>query len=287
MDQTLREPMDMPNPEFPIKVHHCRFEGAGKVLFSHHWHEHLEFLYVVEGEAVLEVGASVLAAKPGDLILVNSNELHYGVSQSEHLFYYALIADLSLLQSHTLDAPEMKFITPIAQNRLLFGNRIAGEDAAASMLSMVRELQSRQFGFELAVKSELYRLLTLLLRGHVSTVLTQEEYAQKMKNVERFAPIFGYIEQHYSEPLTVALLADMAGLSRFHFSRLFKELSGRTVMEFVNETRLDQADHLLRSSRLTVSEIALATGFGDIYYFSRLFKKHRKVAPSALRKQQG
>ncbi|MFD1956872.1 helix-turn-helix domain-containing protein [Paenibacillus thailandensis] len=284
MDQALRETMDMPNPDFPIKVHRCLYDGAGKVMFTHHWHEHLEFLYFVEGEAALELGSSALTVKAGDLVVVNSNELHYGVSQSEHLFYYALIADISLLQSHSLDAPEMKFITPIAQNRLLFGNRISGDDAIASMLTIIRELEKREFGYELAIKAELYRLLTLLLRGYVSTVLTQDEYAKKMKSIERFAPIFNYIEEHYNEPLSVGQLADMAGLSRYHFSRQFKEISGRTVTEFVNETRLNQADQLLRGSRLTVSEIAAATGFGDIYYFSRLFKKHRKVSPSALRK---
>ncbi|QAY66486.1 helix-turn-helix domain-containing protein [Paenibacillus protaetiae] len=284
MDEALREPMDMPEPRFPVKVHRCRHEGKGKVLFPHHWHEHLEFLYFVTGEASLELGSATLRAKEGDLIVVNSNELHAGISHSDHLFYYALIADISLLQSHTLDAAEMKFITPIAQNRLLFGNRITNDETRLSMLTIIQELENRSFGYELAIKSELYRLLALLLRGFVATVLTPDEYDQRMKNVQRFAPIFEYIDKQYQEPITVDQLAGMAGLSRFHFSRLFKELSGKTVTEFVNETRISKADQLLRSSPLTVSEIAVATGFNDIYYFSRLFKKHKKIAPSAVRK---
>lgn len=286
MDKSLQEPMTMPDPHFPIKVHRCIKEGIGQVLFPHHWHEQLEFLYFVEGEATLELGSSTLQVKEGDFIAVNRNELHYGVSRTPHLFYYALIADFSLLQSHSMDAPEMKFITPIAQNRLLFNNRIGGDDAIASMLSIIKELEEREFGYELAIKSELYRLLTLLLRGYVSTVLTQEEYVERMKNVERFAPIFKYIEDHYKENLTVELLSGMAGLSRYHFSRLFKEISGRTVTEYVNETRLNKADYLLRESPLTISEIATATGFNDIYYFSRTFKKVKQVAPSAVRKKR-
>ncbi|GAB6926458.1 AraC family transcriptional regulator [Paenibacillus sp. JCM 10914] len=285
MDYTLREPMTMPDPQFPIKVHRCDYAGRGQVLFNHHWHEHLEFLYFVSGEATLECGSSTFNVKAGDLIVVNRNELHYGISLSEHLFYYALIADFSLLQSHSLDAPEMKFITPITQNRMLFANQINGDDARASMLAIVKELEAREFGYELAIKSELYRLLTLLLRGYVATVLTQDEYVERMKNVERFAPIFKYIEEHYREELSVELLSGMAGLSRYHFSRLFKEISGRTVTEYVNETRLNRADFLLRSSPLTVSEIATATGFKDIYYFSRTFKKYKQMAPSALRKK--
>lgn len=285
MDKTLREPMTMPDPQFPIKVHRCEFDGRGQVLFNHHWHEHLEILYIVSGEASLECGSSTFTVKEGDMIVINRNELHYGLSLSDHLFYYALIADFSLLQSHSLDATEMKFITPITQNRLIFENRISGDDALASMLSIIHELEQREFGYELAVKSELYRLLTLLVRGYVATVLTLDEYVERMKNVERFAPIFKYIEEHYREDLSVELLSGMAGLSRFHFSRLFKEISGRTVTEYVNETRLNRADYLLRESPLTVSEIAAATGFNDIYYFSRIFKKYKSMAPSALRKK--
>ncbi|WP_424767540.1 AraC family transcriptional regulator [Paenibacillus sp. sgz302251] len=282
--ESLREPMDMPDPHFPIKLHRINFNQQGVVIFPHHWHEHLEFLYIVSGEASIECSSTTITASAGDLIVVNSNELHYGISRSEHLFYYALIADISLLHSHSVDAAETKFITPITQNRLLLRNYISGDrEAEACMLAIVKELELREFGYELAIKSELYRLLTLLLRGHVNMVLTQDEYAERMKNIERFAPVFQYIEKGYKEELSVDLLAGLAGLSRFHFSRLFKELSGHTVTEYITMTRLNKADYLLRHSPLTVSEIAAATGFNDIYYFSRTFKKHKRMSPSALR----
>ncbi|WP_138754307.1 AraC family transcriptional regulator [Paenibacillus sinopodophylli] len=282
--EELREPMDMPDPHFPIKVHRTTYDQQGVVIFPHHFHEHLEFLYIVTGSASIECGSTTITASAGDLIVVNSNELHYGVSLSQNLHYYALIADISLLHSQSADAAETKFITPITQNRLLLQNYI-GDDSkvSACMLAIVNELEHREFGYELAIKSELYRLLTLLLRGHVATVLTQDEYAERIKNIERFAPVFQHIEQHYQEELSVDLLAAIANLSRYHFSRLFKELSGHTVTEYITTTRLGQADYLLRYSGLTVSEIAAATGFNDIYYFSRTFKKHKKVSPSSLR----
>uniref|UniRef100_UPI0026BBA935 AraC family transcriptional regulator n=1 Tax=Paenibacillus sp. FSL H8-0548 TaxID=1920422 RepID=UPI0026BBA935 len=282
--EELREPMDMPDPHFPIKVHHSACKEQGVVIFPHHFHEHLEFLYIVAGKALIECGSTTITASAGDFIVVNSNELHYGVSLSEDLYYYALIADISLLHSQSVDAAETKFITPITQNRLLLQNDIGNDSkVTASMLAIVHELEQREFGYELAIKSELYRLLTLLLRSHVATILTKDEYAERMKNIERFAPVFQYIERCFQGELSVDLLASMANLSRFHFSRLFKELSGHTVTEYITMTRLGKADYLLRHSSLTVSEIAAATGFNDIYYFSRTFKKHKKVSPSTLR----
>lgn len=282
--ESLRETMTMPNPHFPIKVHRTIYNQAGVVLFPHHWHEHLEFLFVESGEAIFECGSTPINAKPGDLIVVNSNELHYGVSVTSKLVYYVLIADISLLHSGSLDAAETKFIAPITQNRILLRNLIRGDQKTIScMHDLIDELQRRDFGYELAIKSELYRLMTLLLRGHVATVLTKDEYAERMKNVERFEPVFRYIAEHYMDELSVDLLCGIAGLSRYHFSRLFKELTGRTVTEYITAARLDKADHLLRNTPLTVTEVAAASGFNDIYYFSRTFKKHKKVSPSQLR----
>ncbi|MBD2869333.1 helix-turn-helix domain-containing protein [Paenibacillus arenilitoris] len=282
--ESLREPMDMPDPHFPIKVHRNAFSQQGQVTFPHHFHEHLEFLYIVQGEASIECGSTAITAKPGELIVVNSNELHYGISLSSDLFYYALIADISLLHSQSADAAETKFITPITQNRLLLRNHISEDgEAIGCVLSIIRELEQREFGYELAVKAELYRLMTRLLRGHVATVLTQVEHDERMKNLERFAPVFQHIENHYKDELSVDRLARMASLSRFHFSRLFKELTGHTVTEYVTMTRLNKADHLLRHSPLTISEIAAATGFNDIYYFSRTYKKHKQATPSSVR----
>lgn len=133
------------------------------------------------------------------------------------------------------------------------------------------------------MKSELYRLLTLLLRRHIVTVLSQAEQERRIQTVERFAPVLRYIDTHYQEPIQVDELAALTGLSRFHFSRLFKELTGHTISEYINAVRLDRADYLLRHTQLTISEIATTTGFSDIYYFSRTFKKHRKVPPSSVR----
>ncbi|GBG09786.1 AraC family transcriptional regulator [Paenibacillus sp. MY03] len=282
--ENLREPMSMPDPRFPIKVHRTHFEHADTTLFAHHWHAHLEFHYIEAGEAVMECGTTAYEVQPGDLIVVNSNELHHGVSRSSDLFYYALIVDTSLLHSQFEDAADTKFIAPIIQNRILFRNHIRGNaELNACVLSIAHELKTRSFGFELAVKSELYRLLTLLMRGHVASVLTKDEYAERMKNIERFEPVLHYIDLHFKEPLGVELLSEIAGLSRFHFSRVFKQLTGRTVTEYVTATRLDKAEYMLRHSPLTISEIAAATGFNDIFYFSRTFKKHKKQSPSRLR----
>ncbi|MGN7356990.1 helix-turn-helix domain-containing protein [Paenibacillus sp. SAF-054] len=275
----------MPDRFFPIKVHYCTSNEHGKTLFNHHWHNHMEFLYFTKGSAMVELNSVPYEVSEGDLVVVNSNDLHYGVSRCDDLVYYAMIVDIKLLHSHSLDAIETKFITPITQNRILFASKISGDDEIISCISsLIHELSQRELGYELSIKSYLYRIITILLRRYGTHKMTMEDHQLRLKNLERFTPVFQFIEDHYQDDLTIDLLSGLAGLSRFHFSRLFKELTGRTVMDYINTLRINKSEYLLRNSRMNISEIALSTGFKDIYYFSRSFKKYKHISPSELRK---
>lgn len=288
MDKHLafREPMPMPDPSFPIKVHprHTRKMVVGETLFTHHWHEHLEFLYFVSGSARIECGSNAIICNSGDLCVVNSNELHYGICQSEDLSYYAMIVDLSLLQSRDWDAADEKFVTPIARNRMLFQNRISGDEAVTGQIrAIIRELASQEIGRELSVKSHLFGLLALLVRKYTVTPNEQDEFRARHKELERLEPVFAYIEEHYREKLSVQKLADIAGLSRYHFSRLFKRVTDKTVVEYINLIRINKSESLLRNKAMNISEVAHATGFSDIFYFSRTFKKFKQLSPTQWR----
>jgi AraC-like DNA-binding protein len=152
------------------------------------------------------------------------------------------------------------------------------------MLSIIGELDRKEMGYELAIKSYLYRLLSLLVRHYVATLTEHDEYRLKLKELERLAPVFTYIDEYYQDKLTVQQLADLAGLSRFHFSRLFKQVTDKSLIEFINLVRINKSENMLRNTRMNISEIALAAGFSDIYYFSRTFKQLKKISPSEWRR---
>lgn len=278
------EHMDMPNAAFPFKIHHTGPCQQGDNLFAHHWHAHMELLYITQGQVRIECNSHAVVAGPGDLVVVNGNDLHYGVSLSDGLYYHAVIFDLSLLQSHYPDSVETRYITPISQNQVLFTHHVADPKARGWMEEMVAEWQSKEDGYELAIKSALYMLITYLYRHYQAPGQRLRDYRQRMKNMERFTPILHYINSCYHEPISVEYLAEQANLSRYHFSRLFKELTNRSIKDYVNAIRMNKAEHLLRNTELSLAEIAEAVGCQDIYYFSRLFKAYKKIPPSEVRK---
>ncbi|MDG0790924.1 AraC family transcriptional regulator [Cohnella ginsengisoli] len=133
------------------------------------------------------------------------------------------------------------------------------------------------------MKSCLYRLLAVMLRGHVAESMPEGELASRIRRLTRIEPVLQHIEANYARRLDVETLAGVAGMSRYHFSRVFKELTSRSVTDYVNLVRIGRCEQDLRYTNKTISEIALEHGFSDIYYFSRLFKSYRGVSPSSLR----
>lgn len=83
-----------------------------------------------------------------------------------------------------------------------------------------------------------------------------------------------YIESHIAEELSVEKIADSVYLSRSHFAREFKRLTGESVMDYVIRIRMERAETLLRAGETSQKKISLAVGYSDLKYFQRSFKKH-------------
>ncbi len=91
------------------------------------------------------------------------------------------------------------------------------------------------------------------------------------------------MESHVAEPIPLDDLAGAAGISPRQLNRLFREKLGRSTMGYYRELRLDKAQSLLRHSPLSLTEIALATGFANSSHFSRAYTQHYGQPPSANR----
>ena len=94
-----------------------------------------------------------------------------------------------------------------------------------------------------------------------------------------------YINAHYAEKMDLDMIASQIHLSKYYFCRIFREVTGATVLEYITNVRLTRAGRLLVESSLTIQEIAQKTGFASLVHFSRTYRNAYGVSPSDTRRQ--
>ena len=125
------------------------------------------------------------------------------------------------------------------------------------------------------------------ISAHLSLLLTHlgRAVGQNSLHQERIQTSLSYLNRHYAEPLKLERLASMEYLSVSRYSALFRQLTGRSPQQYLIDLRLRNAQELLKSTDLSISEVARSVGYEDALYFSRLFRRRTGAPPSGLRKK--
>lgn len=168
----------------------------------------------------------------------------------------------------------------LAENAIPTNQVITLPDASAVekyLLDCYREVSGQQDPDEIIVRNALHSWLREIKR-HVARG-DAEVIPARLLEIKRF------IEEHYRQPITLALLAERAHLSVPHFCSEFKRHFAVSAIAYLLRVRLHQAAYLLRDRNMSITEIALRVGYADIYHFSKLFKQHYGCSPRAVRKQ--
>ena len=113
---------------------------------------------------------------------------------------------------------------------------------------------------------------------------THEYYKAAQVNYDKFASLLSYMDEHYADDFTLDEAADFVGFSKYHFTRLFREYTGTTFLDYLTHKRVQAAQSLLASD-LSVTEICFRTGFNNLTSFSRSFKNAVGVSPAPFREQ--
>lgn len=145
-------------------------------------------------------------------------------------------------------------------------------------LEFMHELASpRAIGAEVTARAIGDRLIVHLLRDYVAV-------RKAPTDADRIAKVRDYITEHLGESLELDELADHVGLSKHHFSRIFREALDQSPMEYVRERRLVWARNLLEGTDSSISDIAMTCGFSDQSHLTRWFKRHFGLPPARWRR---
>lgn len=271
---------DMPNQNFGVDIILSKIFKSGSRL-EEHWHEHLQVFYFIDGEGFLGCSKKCFTVLKGNVAIINSRELHYLESLNDNLNFYIIRIDLPFLFSDQVDLCQTKYLSPLSENFILFKNLIKYDSEVLNCINtIIKEYFKREIGYELAVKAHLYNLVVLLLRNYIDEFITEKKFTFKLDNFKRFHEVFEYIDNNYNQKICATNLSNIAHISTYYFCRIFKQITGRTATEYINEIRLKKSIELLKNGTMNITEIAINCGFSDVNYFCRLFKRKYGVSPT-------
>jgi AraC-like DNA-binding protein len=107
---------------------------------------------------------------------------------------------------------------------------------------------------------------------------------RQKKYVEKFMSVCSYIDEHCTENLTLDDAASYSGFSKYHFTRLFKQFTGTTFYKYLNQKRITRAERSLSDMTLSVTDVAMSSGFTSMSAFIRMFKIMKGCTPSEFRR---
>ena len=274
----------------PICYYH--FEYPVNILnFQSHWHEEIEITYVCAGSGKYRIDSTDYTIRQGDIIFIAPNTIHSGgMADAQTLKTDVFIFHTNLLCPANADAQINQFLTPIKNGAVCIPSIIHPADRAYTDLKNVLFagkscMEKKEYAFQLEVKAQLLQFFTLLYRN--AYVQMQRVSFSYTKNEERIKAVIEYIERNYPAHLPVERLAQISGFSPCHFMNLFKKYTGSTCTSFVNQFRLDCAARKLLETDDSVLSIALNTGFNNVSFFNRAFKKQFGQTPGQYRKRSG
>jgi AraC-like DNA-binding protein len=146
-------------------------------------------------------------------------------------------------------------------------------------VALDRELHRRQDGYREAVLAH----LTLLLVS-VSRLAVDVAGDLRLQDEPLLAEVFGVIEEHYGEPLSLKDVARAVSITPGHLTTVVRRKTGRTVQEWILERRMAQARRLLVETDLAVEEVGRRVGYGDPGYFVRHFRRAHGATPRSWRR---
>ena len=277
-----------------ITVRYCRNRVRcmkGDLVLFHHWHEEYEIMSIESGHGIFHIDGETVEASEGDVLFIPPNCLHGGYNASDRPFeYFAIVFNSDLLSSIGYDLEFEQYIAPFLSGRLRFPFVQSASDPASARYRNIVKAAIHDFEKGKRARELIFKYQMQLLFAVMSSRYYPEQYksrrfpATPLHHVEALKKLIQYIETNYAETITVESAAKMVNLSSFHFCKMFKRMTGRTLIDFVNLHRVNQATKMLRETDLSIAEIAERIGCCNANYFSKIYFRYKGISPSAARK---
>ncbi len=235
------------------------------------WHKNLEILYCTEGKGNVMCAGKIYEFQEGDIFIVNSENTHM-ITSDFTLQYHCIIIDHSFLENACLDISKTEFCALIDDSKLT--------EIYMEIVDLLKNSDHSDTDFKIDIRIKVLALILYLSRNYV---YAYGKEAASRATSDYCKKAIEYIRKNFAKVLTVDEIAEECMINKAYLSRIFKKETNKTLVEFINIIRCNEAKRLINQG-ISIKESAFSCGFDNLSYFSKTYKRHIGYMPSEERK---
>ena len=266
----------------PFSTYHIENRGQSFQI-PVHWHDELEIIYVKSGFLTVNISGENYIGKPGDAFVVSPGNLHFMGSQTGTVDYFTFLFPLKYIAFRSDDMLDDKLIEPLNSGHLMISPEI--KDTVKEQCEQLARVYAAEIDkSESKITSQIRKKIILLQFIHElwKKGFIVENDTTGRNTVEK--EMVSYIQQNYMGKILLREFGEQFHLSEKYISRYFKEHFHITLSQYVTYLRLEHAKQMLQETDISVTEVAMQSGYQNITYFIRSFKKTYGLSPLKYRK---
>lgn len=262
-----------------------------------HRHEFVQIIYVVKGSSGHVLNNNEFTIYKGDIFIMPPYVPHYFLSGGDaEIFEYEFTPEF-INEKFSVDYKDNSFmdfayLEPflVTENKIKPRLNLSGNvqrDVEDIFNNILLEYEQREKDFELVIKALTLQLLIIVSRQYNRNDEADENNYVFMKHRDSLIKTIDFINERYSESISLDDAVRVSLLSKSYFGCLFKHMTHKTFTEYLNGVRISKAIELLKTRHdLKVIDICFMTGYNNVNHFNRIFRAETGCTPMQIRKNK-
>lgn len=273
---------DIVRQELNPTILYCSRVKDAHFTYSHS-HPNIEIAYILSGNGCYQVEEKVYQVKQGDLLVCNPGVSHRSIVTDPADVTLEFVAGFTDVYFQGM--PDNQIVLPDGGYLLTLSNETKREFSRCCY-EILEENASTEPGRYYMIQAQMIRMLVLIYRA-ISEKTEPEMVGMTFESYSRsyvVRKILHYLNDNYAQKISLDQIAHNMYLSPVYISKIFKEKTGDSPINYLIRIRLARAKELLDKDAGSIKAIAAAVGYEDVYHFSKLFKKYYGISPMNYRK---
>lgn len=274
---------DFETVDYDDKKHVLLHDNHDNEAYPVHWHNDIELIMPLKNYYVTNVCGVDYRIEEQEMLIIPAGELHSMPAVPGHRLIFQC-GSMNLSDVPVLEAVMRALKAPMLITADV--NRELHIIAKKTMMDIYKLYNSKS---ELAVVKIYLKMLDLFValrefQIEKSKILMDCDDETITEYSEKFGTVFKYIDNNYMYDISLEQLANVAGYSKYHFSRIFKQYNSMSYLQYINARRVKAAEVLLLDHSIPITEVAMRSGFKSLTTFNRIFKDIKHCTPSDFKR---